>query len=88
MQDINVVWKRICEHEGQEFRQIRGKPFTYSVSGNVLFLNCTNRSISKRTIEQALEYVPLDNTVPVQHLQAPSYIYAILMDNRICNGLW
>jgi hypothetical protein len=35
-----------------------------------------------------LRYVPLPNTVPVQHLRGPSYIYAILMDSRIRRTDW
>jgi hypothetical protein len=31
---------------------------------------------------------PLPNTVPVQNLQGPSYLYAILMDSRIRDGDW
>lgn len=90
MQNINtdIVWKRICDNQGQEFRQIRGKIFTYSIRGNTAYLNCTNRSFSKSTIKQALEFVPLKNTVPLQHLQAPSYLYAILTNERIKKNLW
>lgn len=89
MKNINsdLVWERILTHAGQVFTQIRGKEFTYSIRGNVVYLNSTNRSISKRTVEQALEFFPLHNTVPLQHLQAPSYLYAILTDERINTDL-
>lgn len=85
---IELVWNRIKEAEGEVFTQIRGKQFTYTVKGNILELDRTNRSISKTVISQALEFLPLENTVPVQHLQAPSYIYAILMDKRIKQDNW
>ena len=90
MQNINidVVWKRISDHAGKEFRQIKGKIFTYSVTENTAHLNCTNRSFTKKTIQSALEFVPLQSTSCVQHLQAPSYLYAILMDDRIRQLLW
>lgn len=39
-------------------------------------------------IEKALERVPLKNTVAVQDLLAPSYIYGILMDARIRESDW
>ena len=39
-------------------------------------------------MEEAAALVPLANTVPVQHLRAPSYIYAILMDPRIRQSDW
>lgn len=87
-QNIDAVWKRIAENAGKEFRQIRGKAFSYSVTENTAYLDCTNRSFSKKTIESALEFVPLKNTTPIQHLQAPSYLYAILMDDRIRYSLW
>ncbi len=86
--NVDIVWKRISENAGKEFRQIKGKPFTYSVTGNTVHLDCTNRSFTKKTIESALEFVPLNNTTPIQHLQAPSYLYAILMDERIRQSLW
>lgn len=36
-------------------------------------------SIPRGDIEEALGRVPLANTVAVQHLFGPSYIYAVLM---------
>lgn len=86
--DIETVWNRVVSCEGEKFHQIRGKEFSYTVTAKSIILSTANRSISKGTFEQALEYVPLSDTTLVQHLQAPSYIYAILMDSRIRNGLW
>ncbi|QQE77315.1 hypothetical protein [Alicyclobacillus sp. SO9] len=86
---IDAVWERIKNCEGQVFEQIRGQEFTYNVIGdNSIELNRTNRMVSRKTFEQALEHVPLENTVPVQRLQAPSYIFAILMDDRIRQNDW
>lgn len=85
---IEVLWERIKECEGQVFRQIKGGEFSYIVKGNLIKLSRTNRSVSKNTFEKALEYVPLDNTVPLQQLQAPSYLFAILMDKRIRKNDW
>lgn len=87
--DIELIWKRIVENEGKEFRQKRGKIFTYNLIGkNTIKLNTTNRSISKSQFEKALNFVPLDNTTLIQNLQAPSYIYGILMDERIRKENW
>ncbi len=82
--NIEVVWDNICKNEGKAFRQIRGKEFTYTVKGNCIGLSTTNYNIAKSTFEKALEFMPLENTVPIQHLSAPSYLYAILTDKRIC----
>jgi hypothetical protein len=85
---IDEIWSRIVALEGETFRQLRGGEFTYTVSGQSLELSRTNHSVSRSHIGQALEFVPLDDTVPLQHLRAPSYIYAILMDDRIRRSDW
>lgn len=85
---IDIVWNRIVKNQNETFHQIRGKEFTYEVIGERIVLHTTNQHISKSQIEEALELVPLKNTQQVHHLRAPSYIYAILMDERIRNGSW
>ncbi|WKZ81911.1 MAG: hypothetical protein QY307_07345 [Acidimicrobiia bacterium] len=86
--DPDTVWRRIVHHSGQECRQIRGKPFTYRARGRTIYLDTTNRMISRTAIEKALTRVPLRSTSDVQDLSAPSYIYAILMDKRIRQSDW
>lgn len=83
-----LVWTRIVENQGQEFHQIQGKVFTYKIQGNSIDLQTTNRKIPKSDIEDALLLCPIKTTTELQHLQAPSYIYAIMMDDRICGKLW
>ena len=85
---IEILWERIKENEGKVFKQIKGGEFTYEVKGNSITLSRTRRSISKNIFVEALKHVPLENTVPLQHLQAPSYLYAILMDSRIRKNDW
>lgn len=84
----NDVWRRITAHAGETFTQIRGGTFTYDVRGDYLHLDRTNQAIPRKHIEEALTLVPLANTVPVRHLRAPSYIYAILVDPRIRQNDW
>ncbi len=86
--NADKVWRRIELHAGEEFRQIRGKVFTYKIRAGSVKPSTTNRLISRSEFEEALGLVPLPNTVPVQHLQGPSYIFAILMDARIRQGEW
>lgn len=88
MAEIAEVWPRIVHHQGEVFTQIRGGEFTYVVNGPNLKLDRTNWFIRRADIEQALDLVPLRNTVVVSHLNAPSYIYAILMDDRIRQQDW
>ncbi|MDF1597480.1 MAG: hypothetical protein P1T08_15485 [Acidimicrobiia bacterium] len=86
--NTDAVWRRIVNHSGHTFHQLRGKPFTYEARGRTIYLEATNRMISRTAIEKALERVPLENTVVVQDLSAPSYIYGILMDPRVRAGDW
>jgi hypothetical protein len=85
---IDKVWERIMQCAGGIFKQIRGKEFTYSVKGNSVFLSVTERSISKNEFAKALKLVPLENTVPLHNFQAPSYLFAIVMDERIRKSDW
>jgi len=85
---FDEVWSRIVRHEGQQFRQIKGGEFTYTISGNTLVPSRIDRNIARSQLEAAYEFAPLQNTVPIQNLQAPSYLYAILMDTRIRAGQW
>lgn len=77
------VWNKIVSHEGQVFTQIRGKEFTYRIVGNSIIPSTTNRNIHMNQFEKAYELMPLKNTSTIQNLQGPSYLFAILTDNRI-----
>ncbi|HET6615012.1 MAG TPA: hypothetical protein VFH62_03915 [Dehalococcoidia bacterium] len=85
---VENVWSRILAHEGETFHQVRGKAFTYRVNGPVLNPNTTNRNVSRSQLETALALVPLEGPGQINDLQAPSYIYAILMDDRIRGNDW
>lgn len=85
---ITSVWERISAHAGETFHQIRGGEFTYVAESGYLRPDRTNQQIPRAHFEEALGLVPLENTVPVQHLRGPSYIYAILMDARIRQDDW
>jgi hypothetical protein len=81
--DIDTVWRRIEAHAGETFRQVRGGEFTYEVEGNRLRPDRTNRALEKSQFGQALDLAPLTSTTQLQHLQGPSYLFAILTDPRI-----
>jgi hypothetical protein len=88
MPNIDAVWGRIVAHQGETFRQIRGQEFQYVVTGSVLNPNTTRQNLPKSEFAKALVHVPLEDTVPLQKLRGPSYLYAILMDRRIRGTDW
>jgi serine/threonine protein kinase len=88
MAGIERVWQRIVDCQGQTFRQVRGREFTYEVSGRVLRLHTTNQNLSMATFEEALARVPLAGPGDINDLRGPSYVFAILYDDRIRQGEW
>lgn len=77
---FDEVWQRIEAHAGETFRQIRGGEFTYEVRSGTLWPDRTNRGLGRSQFAQAFEHVPLTTTTPLQRLQGPSYLYAVLME--------
>ena len=88
MISFSNVWARIEAHAGETFRQIRGGEFVYEIHGNSLIPDRTNHQLPKSHFEEAFKLAPLKDTVQVQHLRGPSYLYAILMDERIRRQDW
>jgi len=85
---FELVWKRIEAHSSEVFTQIRGSEFSYQAHDGYIELDRTNQNIAQTDFEKGYHLLPLSNTVPVQHLRGPSYIYAILMDSRIRLSDW
>ena len=85
---FETIWERIEQHQGKKFCQIRGQEFTYEVISGAVVPSTTNQQLPRGHFKEATELLPLKNTVLVQHLREPSYLYAILMDRRISQGDW
>jgi hypothetical protein len=88
MPNIDTVWSRVVAHEGATFHQIRGQAFQYKIHQSVLNPSTTNQKLHESEFEKALDYLPMLNTIPLQKLRGPSYLYAILIDKRIRAGDW
>ena len=86
MAPIDVLWNRIIACSGEVFRQRRGKSFTYSVSGDTVYLDTVNEDLSRRQITDAYNRIPLAGPDDINDLNGPRYIYAILTDRRIAGG--
>jgi len=85
---LDTVWARIKAHEGETFRQIRGAEFSYTVVGAAVVPSRTRQNIPRSHFQEAIDLMPVRDTVPLQHLRGPSYLYAILMDQRIRQRDW
>ncbi len=85
---FEIVWNRITSHAGEVFRQIRGGEFRYAMDGIGIIPDRTDHRFAKTEIKEAFRRMPVENTVPLQDLRGPSYLYAILMDDRIRQSDW
>lgn len=86
MTSTDVLWGRIIIYSGEVFRQQQGKPFTYSVSGDTIYMDTANQNLSRPHIEEAYSRMPLNGPDDIHDLDGPRYIYAILTDRRIAGG--
>jgi hypothetical protein len=84
VKSFDEIWKSITEQEGSEFKQVRGKTFTYKISGNAIVPSTTNYLIPKSQIEKAWNRMPIKGPGMISDFIAPSYLYAILIDEKIC----
>ena len=83
------VWKRIVAFEGEEFKTITNLPFTYEIRGNSLCLGRTKYNISKSDFSKAYELVPIAGPGKISDIVGgPTYIWAILHDQRISHNEW
>ena len=80
---FELVWGRVLTHAGHDFRQKRGNLFTYDVVGSSVIPDRTNRLLPKSHFEHAWERTPVNGSGDLQDLQGPSYIWAILTDERV-----
>jgi hypothetical protein len=84
---IDNIWNNLLIHENEKFYTKSGIEFIYEIRDNSIYPKPKSGSkiatISKSAIEQCLQFVPLKNTTPLQSFFAPSYIYALLTDERI-----
>jgi hypothetical protein len=90
---LKRVWQRVVAHQGEEFHTRTGKPFTYTVDGESgLWFYRDGRRINKRLwrkhFEKAVSRCPLDKTTDIADCYDPSYLFGLLMDERIRGTEW
>jgi hypothetical protein len=87
------VWRRIEDHQGEEFRTKTGLPFTYEVDGHsgIWFYRDGRRiekRLSRQDVRKAIRKCPLENVVDIGECFDPSYLFGVLMDPRIRESEW
>jgi hypothetical protein len=86
------VWHRIQSHQGQEFKTMRGLPFTYTVEGAGIWFfrdgRRINRKLTRTQVDIAVARCPLEKTTEIKDLMDFAYLFALLMDKRIRGQAW
>lgn len=89
MPPLNEIWNRIIAHAGETFYTITGLEFTYDIREDKFYPSRTNFGIAKSDFETAYQYVPIERPSLINWVvRGPSYIWAVLHDQRISEGRW
>lgn len=88
----DVVWRRLLQHQGEEFHTATRLSFRYKVAGSGIFFYRDGRRINQRLsrsdFEKALRRCPLDKVTDVVNCRNPSYLFGLLQDRRIRGSDW
>ena len=87
--DFETIWSRILAHQNENFYTTGKTPMllVYHIVGNKLCHNRTAACIYKSQIEKAWNLHPQSTADLQKKVRGPSYIYAILSDSRIKDGI-
>jgi hypothetical protein len=83
---FDAMWSRIESNAGETFRQKRGGEFAYAIVHGCVVPDRTNRQLPKSQFAKAFDRMPIDGPRALQDLQGPSYLYAVLTDQRIAGA--
>ena len=87
-----AVWRRVANHQGEQFQTVRKLPFTFEVEGAGIWFfrdgKRVNRKLTRTQFEVALSRCPLARTTEIKDLMDYPYLFAVLMDRRIRGQAW
>ena len=87
--DVEKVWVRIKNHEGEKFETKTGKPFIYEIVNNSLIPDRTNYPLARNQFEKAIKHLPLQGPGEISSIvRGSAYVWAILHDRRIRKNDW
>lgn len=84
--NIETIWVKLKQYEGDFFKTVRGVEYNYVVYDNYILINDDKRRrVTKASIEKALtiKNPQLKDLDCVGIKRANSYIYGIITDERI-----
>ena len=86
---FSEVWSRVVANVNAEFCTKRGHPFRYRLDGRTMFVDRATYRIPMSDLEAAYALVPFSGPGAVNSIcRGPSYVWAILHDERVSMGAW
>jgi hypothetical protein len=84
------VWGRILRHQGATFAMARRGTLTYHVDGDLLQTDRKGGRVHISQFRNAMVMMPVSGPKVLNDadIWGPSYVYAIMMDDRIRAGDW
>jgi len=86
------IWRRINNHQREQFKTATGLPFTYEVEGSGIWFfrngRRINRKLTRNQLDQAIARCPLGSTTEIRDLMDYPYLFALLRDARIRGEAW
>ena len=83
------VWRRVTEYSGAIFYTKTGYPFTYTVEDDAVKTSRTSYTLHRDQFDKAYTNAPVKGPGDYTNLvRGPSYIWAILHDERIRRKQW
>ncbi|MFD0583118.1 hypothetical protein [Dactylosporangium darangshiense] len=87
MATFERVWRNIQAHAGEEFRTKTGLPFRYTVVGTSIVPDRTGYPLHVSQVRRAVDRWPVSGPGKLNDIvRGPSYLYALLADERIMAG--
>jgi len=87
-----TIWRRIKDHQGEQFRTSRGLPFTFELEGAGIWFfrdgQRINRKLSRAQVDQAIARCPLQSTTEIKDMMDYAYLFGLLTDSRIRGQSW
>ena len=83
--NIEFIWNKIKQCEGEVFYTVKGIPYKYVVYDDFILINdLKSRKITKNIIEKGMQIeAPTPKKIELSGCRAQSYIYGIIIDERV-----
>ena len=80
---MSQIWEKVKQFQGQTFQTVTGLEFTYEVSGSKVIHSRSKATLSRSDFERAFMLCPQKPSDLHNAVSGPSYVYAIITDDRM-----